>query len=164
MAQYGAFFSLETMGDTSPTVIEHYNQTQGNAHKGDEACTKVPTGGVSQSRLSHGLTLFVRVARVQGQIERLHPVSDADLLQHAADLTGLMEQAYATYEASGDLGAYEHSRKYLKQRDAARRLLSREWQQRRDEQILAGCSAAYFVDMGDKDRAQIAANEGKAEA
>jgi hypothetical protein len=53
MAQYGAFFSLETMGDTSPTVIEHYNQTQGNAHKGDEACTKVPTGGVGQGLVSH---------------------------------------------------------------------------------------------------------------
>jgi hypothetical protein len=149
-----AFFSLETMGDDSPTLIAHHNAKQAIAHIDDSARQTVPT--------SSGLTLFVRVARVQGQIERLQTVPDADLLQHAADLTGLMEQAYATYEASGDLGAYEHSRKYLKQRDAARRLLSREWQQRRDEQILAGCSAAYFVDMGDKDRAQIVANEGKA--
>jgi hypothetical protein len=149
-----AFFNLETMGDDSPTLIAHHKTKQAITHIDDSVCGKAPT--------SRDLTFFSRVARVQGQIERLQTVPDADLLQHAADLTGLMEQAYATYEASGDLGAYEHSRKYLKQRDAARRLLSREWQQRRDEQILAGCSAAYFVDMGDKDRAQIVANEGKA--
>jgi hypothetical protein len=147
MAQYGAFFSLETMGDTSPTVIEHYNQTQGNAHKGDEACTKVPTGGVGKSRLSHGLTLFVRVARVQGQIERLRPVPDADLLQHAADLTALMWDAWNAFLDTGNSLAQEHYLRRQRQIRATRRLLSRDWLAQYEQQ-----NACYFCAAGEADR------------
>jgi hypothetical protein len=134
-----AFFSLETMGDDSPTLIAHHNAKQAIAHIDDSARQTVPT--------SSGLTLFVRVARVQGQIERLHPVTDADLLQHAADLTALMWDAWNAFLDTGNSLAQEHYLRRQRQIRATRRLLSRDWLAQYEQQ-----NACYFCAAGEADR------------
>jgi hypothetical protein len=139
-----AFFSLETMGDDSPTLIAHHNAKQAIAHIDDSARQTVPT--------SSGLTLFVRVARVQGQIERLHPVSDADLLQHAADLTGLMWDAWNAFLDTGSTLAQEHYLTRQRQIRATRRLLSRDWLAQYEQQ-----DACYFCAAGEQARKEMAA-------
>jgi hypothetical protein len=134
-----AFFSLETMGDDSPTLIAHHNAKQAIAHIDDSARQTVPT--------SSGLTLFVRVARVQGQIERLQTVSDADLLQHAADLTVLMWDAWNAFLDTGSSLAREHYLTRKRQIGVTRRLLSRDWLAQYEQQ-----DACYFCAAGEADR------------
>jgi hypothetical protein len=134
-----AFFNLETMGDDSPTLIAHHKTKQAITHIDDSARQTFPT--------SRDLTFFCRVARVQGQIERLHPVSDADLLQHAADLTVLMWDAWNAFLDTGSSLAQEHYLTRKSQIRATRRLLSRDWLAQYEQQ-----DACYFCAAGEADR------------
>ena len=100
-----------------------------------------------------------RVSRIQTEIDNGITPADTVLLQHARDLTSLMEQAWEVYLDTRNELALEHARRRLCQRDTARRLLSKDWIAQREAEIQAACGVAFFIDQGDKDRAQIAANE-----
>lgn len=145
-----AFDIPAASGTESPSSIEAHTSS----------ATRPQSGVVRVSEFPQGRNLLERSRWVQTAIELGFVLADSVLLQHAADLTQLMEQAWECFLDTGNDFARDRALRYMRQRDAARRLLSLEWQQEREAQVLAACGVDYFIDEGDKAREQIAANEG----
>lgn len=100
--------------------------------------------------------LLVRVGRVLQDMNAGRAVTDAEILQHAADCTRLMEAAYERFQANQNPADREEALLWMRRRDEARRSLSPAFKAAREAQIRQEIEqgVGYFSDQADRARAQ----------
>lgn len=103
-------------------------------------------------------TALLRVGRFLQALSAARQITDAEIRQHAADCSLLMEQAYDRFQACGNPADREEAVLWMHRRDEAHRSLSPAWKAAREAQIQQQIAegAGYFMDEGDAARARIA--------
>lgn len=112
--------------------------------------------GVGEHRRAevHDLALQNRVARVQGDLRAGRTVSDADLIQHRADCTRLMEAAAELWLQGCE--SRETVEIWQARALEAHSMLSPAWKAAREAQIQQAIGqGCFFVEQGDAARARI---------
>lgn len=102
-----------------------------------------------------GAALLNRVGRVLQDLSAARQVSDAEIRQHAADCTALMEAAYDRFLAHQDPADREEACLWMHRRDEALRSLSPAWKAAREAQIqqdIAQGTGCFFMDEADAAR------------
>lgn len=121
------------------------NSPSSNAGPEGAACPSVST--------------MVRVGRVLRDMAAARSISDAEIRQHAADCTFLMESAYDRFQDCGDITEREAAYLWMHRRDEALRSLSPEFKAAREREIqqaIAAGTGCYFIDQADADRRAMA--------
>jgi hypothetical protein len=105
---------------------------------------------------------LLRVGRVLQTMAAARSVSDQELLQHIADCTLLMQQAYERYEASANPAERQEAILWMRRRDEAQRSMSPEWKAAREARIQQDITegVAFFDAQGQLDRARLAEEPG----
>lgn len=144
-------------GEQAPSVIA----PQGAA--GARLPSEIACVGADRVIHSTGeAALLNRVGRVLADLSAAREVSDAEIRQHAADCTHLMELAYARFEQFHLPADRDDAVLWMHRRDEAHRSMSPAWKAAREAQIqqdiARGCG--YFIEQGDAARARIAGGRG----
>jgi hypothetical protein len=78
---------------------------------------------------------MVRIGRVLQDLANARIVTDAEIRQHAADCTSLMEQAYSRFQEHGNPADRDEAVLWMHRANEAIRCLSPAWKAAREAQI-----------------------------